>query len=637
MEILRLILLLRYIAALHMFTAGSSNECEAPSSPQCFRRNNESNVYDCEWSMKTTHRDVTFVLHLGDITFESIRETHAQIPEERLIKYRRIDIWVEADKGDSVCKSTKTSLVLNETVKFEVPQDISVAWFQNQLNVTWKAAEKYPAFAEVWFRIDETKPWEKRLNTTEFRHSQMAYHLAVENLQKHTSYQVKLRHRTKVTRNPLWSEWSPLVIVPAALEDKLEVNVTLEHLEGARKVTLMWKPVHHEAAVTGVTYILKDTQSSGGCPCKKKTTHLTDRTEYTGYISYSPVNFSMIATNKAGSSPTAIIHVPAEPAPNLKACNKTLLDEKLNKTNCLEWYRLQDGDLRLVARKTKRDMNAFRKSIKDYVGYIYFEHLCINERPKTVQMCLYYKKENVPKIAPQDLLAFNETHSSVTLSWNAIPTEDRRGVLTHYNVCSVQLSSNDEHKPECHRVPASVAIYRLENLMPVTKYNITVAGVTSAGEGPKATVTLNTQLINPMTEWLTFGLVMAFLFIFLLMVCSCIWKRMKKKILPPLPKPPILEFASQQTMNPEMLEEKEEVVTLQQLHPKDPVETTMPLNIDIERPRVSDGRRDDALSPSSIQQALRGSKEEEMPDQEEEQMLALLLYRNRLVFDMNTD
>lgn len=78
-------------------------------------------------------------------------------------------------------------------------------------------------------------------------------------------------------------------------------------------------------------------------------------------------------------------------------------------------------------------------------------------------------------------------------------------------------------------------------------------------------------------------------------------------------------------------------MTLQQLHPKDAVETTTPLNIDIERPRVSDERREDALSPSSIQQALRGSKEEEMPDQEEEQMLALLLYRNRLVFDMNTD
>uniref|UniRef100_A0A3Q2YSZ1 Fibronectin type-III domain-containing protein n=1 Tax=Hippocampus comes TaxID=109280 RepID=A0A3Q2YSZ1_HIPCM len=419
------------------------SECEAPSSPQCFRRNNESNVYDCEWSMKTTHRD---------------------------------------------------------------------------------------------------------------------------NLQKHTSYQVKLRHRTKVTRNPLWSEWSPLVIVPAG-----DITVSLYTVDslaecGSLNQTLKhYFPVHHEAAVTGVTYILKDTQSSGGCPCKKKTTHLTDRTEYTGYISYSPVNFSMIATNKAGSSPTAIIHVPAEPAPNLKGT-------------------IYKVGLELSAAYT-----------------VYCKDKCVG---------------TFPKIAPQDLLAFNETHSSVTLSWNAIPTEDRRGVLTHYNVCSVQLSSNDEHK-QCHRVPASVAIYRLENLMPVTKYNITVAGVTSAGEGPKATVTLNTQLINPMTgigpcihilcyvtQWSWFSNI-AFFFL---------TNRMQ-----------------------EMLEEKEEVVTLQQLHPKDPVETTMPLNIDIERPRVSDGRRDDALSPSSIQQALRGSKEEEMPDQEEEQMLALLLYRNRLVFDMNTD
>ncbi|XP_077391579.1 interleukin-31 receptor subunit alpha [Festucalex cinctus] len=651
METLGWNLPLRCISMLLMFTTSFSkgSECEAPSSPQCFRRNNESNVYNCEWSMNTTHRDVTYDLHFRGVISRRFQETRAHFNAEVLVKYRSVDIWVEARIGDSVCKSTETSVILSETVKFEAPKDISVAWFQNHLNVTWIAAEKYPALAEVCFRTDETKPWEKKLKTTEFSHSKMAYQLAVENLQKRTSYQIKLRHHTKVTRNPLWSEWSPLVIVPAELEDKLEVNVTLYQLEGTRKITLMWKPVHRAAAVPEVTYILRDTQS-GGCLCKKKKIHTTDRTEYTDYVSYSPVNFSVIARNSAGSSPTAIVQIPGELAPNLKPCNKTLAEEKLNGTSCLEWYKLQDGDLTLVARKTKRNMNGFRNSIKAYVGYIYFEHLCVNERLKTVQMCLYYKEENVPKIAPQDLFAFNETHDSVTLSWKAIPTEDKRGFLTHYNVCSVQISSQDEYN-QCHTVSASMAEYRMEKLTPGTKYKMTVAGVTRAGEGPKATLILNTQPMNPMkVGWWTLGLVMAFLFIFLSIVSSCIWKRMKKKILPPLPNPPILNFASHQTMNQEMWEEKEEEkeevvhdVTLQQLPPKghtggeDAEETTKLLNIDIKRTRMSDGSKDDALSPPSIQQALRGSTEEGTPNMEQEDMLALLLYRTGLVFDMKTD
>ncbi|KAM9797191.1 interleukin-12 receptor subunit beta-1 isoform X2 [Syngnathus typhle] len=621
METLGWTSLLRCISMFLVFTSSSAkgSECESLSSPQCFRRNSETTFYVCEWRMNTTRRDVTFELHFdrtdNDISFENIRETHAEIVAENLITSRRVEFWVEAHAGGSVCKSNETSGILKQIVKFEAPEDISVTWFQNHLNVTWKAAENYPALAE-------------RVKTTEFRSSKMAYQLSLENLQKHTSYQVKLRHRTNVTATPLWSEWSPLLIVPAELEDKLEVNVTLKRLEGARKVTLMWKPVDHAAAIPSVSYILRDTQTSEGCPCEKEEEiHPTDKTEYTDYVSYSPVNFSVMAKNAAGSSPVTVVHIPAEPAPHLKPCNKKLADAKRNETNhCLEWYRLQDGDLKLVARKTKRDKRLFRKSIKDYVGYIYFEHLCIDEKPKTVQMCLYYKKENVPKIAPQDLLAFNETHNSVTLTWKAIPEDDARGFLTRYNVCSVKINLQKEHI-ECHTVAASLSEYSLENLTPGTKYNFTVAGVTKAGEGPKATVTLKTQHLNLMKGWLILALVMAFLFIFLLMVCSCIWKKMKKKILVPLPKPPILELSAHQgkSVHQDMLEENEEVVnevTLHKLLPKeeeDLEETTMSLN------------RDDT------QQALRSSKEEEMTNTEQEDVLALLRYRKGLIFEMKTD
>lgn len=45
---------------------------------------------------------------------------------------------------------------------------------------------------------------------------------------------------------------------------------------------------------------------------------------------------------------------------------------------------------------------------------------------------------------------------------------------------------------ECHNISASATKHRLQNLTPGAKYNISLAGVTRVGEGPKATVTINT-------------------------------------------------------------------------------------------------------------------------------------------------
>lgn len=74
----------------------------------------------------------------------------------------------------------------------------------------------------------------------------------------------------------------------------------------------------HATAVTGVTYSLRDTQSSLGCPCQSWT-HPVKLNKHTTYVSYSAVNISVIATNAAGPSPPAIIQVPAEPAADLES------------------------------------------------------------------------------------------------------------------------------------------------------------------------------------------------------------------------------------------------------------------------------------------------------------------------------
>lgn len=70
------------------------------------------------------------------------------------------------------------------------------------------------------------------------------------------------------------------------------------------------------ASVQGLSYILKYTQSSSGCPCERKMQH-TNLTTFKTYVSYSAVNISVVARNAAGYSPPAIIPIPAEPAEGL--------------------------------------------------------------------------------------------------------------------------------------------------------------------------------------------------------------------------------------------------------------------------------------------------------------------------------
>lgn len=80
-------------------------------------------------------------------------------------------------------------------------------------------------------------------------------------------------------------------------------------------VQLVWnelcspsQPPPHAAAVTGVSYSVWDTQSSHGCPCKKRLRH-TELNKHTTYVSYSAVNISVTARNAAGDSPQAVIPV----------------------------------------------------------------------------------------------------------------------------------------------------------------------------------------------------------------------------------------------------------------------------------------------------------------------------------------
>ncbi|XP_041646340.1 interleukin-12 receptor subunit beta-2 isoform X2 [Cheilinus undulatus] len=598
---------------LTLISKGST--CEAPSSPECFRRSSDRTVYTCEWSMNTNESGVEYDFYFDETKFESTKQTTARFPEERLIKYDTVFIWVRAHIGNSSCTSLRSPVILADIVKYEAPTEISATWVKGNLTLCWKAAESRSALAEIRFR----------------------QHGNSNALWNNITSSAKTNNKTCTN-----------------LQEEPDVTNKTKLLSSSRKVTLLWKSMPPAAAVTGVN--LTDTQSSRGCPCGRRN-HLMKKNKYTIYVPLSAVNISVVAMNSAGHSPPAVVQLPAVIPEDLQACNGTLLDNKLNKTTCLEFYEFQDevprseNVITLTGRQKKPERKNIKENLKDFVRYLYCEHRCHNGRPQTVKMCLFYKKEDAPLTEPKDLITFSETQSSTNLSWRSIPLTDQQGFLTHYSLCSQKISSEEEPK-ECHKISASLTQCRLENLTPATKYIITLAGVARAGEGPKATVTVNTLPEKYFNVWWSLGLMLSFFF--MSTSCTFILKRIKIKIFPPVPKP-VIDFTTYPREHQELLDGKEEVYELT-LHKlllegksisEEAEDRTVlgeewdgDMDEDMENER-GDSRMSGEINdedPDCIDETLRSSKDGETTDlQQLENEFAMLIYRNGLVFDVKTD
>ena len=77
------------------------------------------------------------------------------------------------------------------------------------------------------------------------------------------------------------------------------------------------------------------------------------------------------------------------------------------------------------------------------------------------------------------------------MSWDPVPTVDQNGVITHHVVYYLAVKSGYREESEQTKIVdgsegTTTVLTALEEHV---KYHITVAAVTSAGEGPRSSVT----------------------------------------------------------------------------------------------------------------------------------------------------
>ncbi|CAL8393191.1 unnamed protein product [Boreogadus saida] len=603
-----------------------SKGCEAPGKPKCFRNKSSSHEYTCEWERSSSATNVTYDLLISptEPPFDNamsrwdLRTNRIYLDEDELIKIRNVSIVVTAHAGNASCTSNSTTVVLSTVVKLPEPVKMAALWSDHKLKLTWPS-QGDSASAEVLVRHVEnkTQTW-----SHEVKKENNVYSVLLEGLETQRAYQVQVRQRSTQVTASLWSDWSANLTVPAEIlqSPDVELKTITEVDRGIRQLVFTWKAVAPAAQAGGVHYTLT---YPPWCPCAVKEKARCQITvpslHHTINVTNSAFNLSIRAENTAGASSTGYVNVAAKPDQDLKACEKNLTFHRKH----VEWYEVKEGG-------TAKE-RTLRKERKKFVRYVYREYNCGHKGPKTVEMCLWYKKENVPLVEPLNFSG-SKTDTTVNLSWGPIPLEARRGFISHYTLCHTKHTKPPEQEPsqeECRNLTASETTFRLENLQPDSRYNITLAGATSVGPGPRALLSTATYPSEKPPEgnlpvWISLGLLVAFFGASIL--CSLLVKRLKSRILPPVPKPVILSPALIRADNEE-LERRE---TLDEVSVHRPV--LRGEHHWFEEPE-EDVDQSETLVGTDEDQTQRGSRDSlESPGDQEE-----VLYRNGLVFDMKAE
>ena len=92
--------------------------------------------------------------------------------------------------------------------------------------------------------------------------------------------------------------------------------------------------------------------------------------------------------------------------------------------------------------------------------------------------CIYFP---IVPGEPQNLMIISPDSTSLMVSWEHPPPQDRNGIITDYLIyLQIRDGSEDIFMKNTN---SNETTFTVENLEELTEYNISVAAVTSAGEG----------------------------------------------------------------------------------------------------------------------------------------------------------
>lgn len=491
-------------------------------------------------------------------------QTSAQVALEIYPCHMILEIWVEAHNALGRIESEHLKEDADWFVKTDPPSDIRVISeesFANTLLIKWHHPidETYMTLVyEIRYCSNGSDSW-TYVSHVDMAKSVLSYRL--QDLQPDTVYIIQLHCKT-IRGGGYWSDWSTNTTNrtpearPASKPDLWRVISDGDSINERRVEVICKDPVLANGrirrfdmkieklgneSVQWESVLVNRSESDGG-PRQRKVTVL----KQINLADDKSVEVHVAARNSVGRSDEARLVVPekaSEPAPvkNLKVWpqeGQLWVEWKPPSSKhvseyVVEWVSGDKIDWKRENRSTRRTV--IEANLEKFVRYNVSVYPMYSGKTGKAASAEAYVEEGAPLEGPGVRLNGKPGCNKVELVWKEIPLHKRRGFITHYTV--FYTSGTTVHNAT---VSANTTSYTLKSLSRNTKYDAWVVVSTARGSAKGSNHSFTTLKYDIVViEAIVVGVSLGFLFIVLMIMLLCIYKKdaIKENFWPRIPNP----------------------------------------------------------------------------------------------------
>lgn len=541
----------------------------APENLSCIAEQQETFISEsltCKWDVagRQTKNVKTEYMLMVDVIIDRLynkttKNNTASVNLSTFPNHMELKIWVVAHNLLGTVESEPLRQDSNYFVKTNPPSNVEVLAenvFPSSLLISWKHPVD-PTVLKLTYEIRYCQNGLQSCGTESVpranSHNLMTS-LRLQNLQPHTEYVIQMRCK-KQGDGGYWSDWTDNVTV-----------MTPEHRPTSKPD--LWKVPGSEMGE--VLVVAKDPKFSNG-----RITAFGLKIQYSrkGSVeqeiipvngsgaeqSYNDTGVTLLrrislahkqfvhvcvnASNSVGTSPEACLGIPAKPSGGVEGLRAWTQDEQMfvewkppNSSvteYVIEWSRPGRTDWQRENRSTSKAV--IKGRLEPWVRYnvsLYVLRSGMITRKAGLQAYLH---QAAPSQAPS-IIKSNPGYEYVDLTWDQIPLDMRRGFLTNYTI----YCKKEKQFLEPIHVPANVTSYTLTKLSGNTKYDVWISASTAAGSLNGTHHSFTTVKHAPgMVEGIVVGVSLGFLFLLLMAILLCFYKKdvIKENLWPQIPNP----------------------------------------------------------------------------------------------------
>ncbi|KAM4875928.1 interleukin-31 receptor subunit alpha [Thomomys bottae] len=402
-------------------------------------------------------------------------------------------IEVEAQNTDGATKSDITYWNLNDIVKTEPPEILSVKpvlGIKRMVQIKWRTLERFPPIRHLDYMLRYRTINSPHWVEVTFRSNYQVYNLT--ELQAFTEYVTALKFMTINSR--FWSDWSKEKVGKTEEEAPQGLNLWRilrpAEVNGMRTVRLLWKkargaPVLEKILGYNIWYFSENNihhNETRNTANQQLDLHLSSETYWVFVTAY----------NSLGESPGAILRISAvqeKPFQCIEVVQACLVQDQLvvewNSSDpevnrwMVEWFpdlNSEHSAFFWESVSQARSWTIEQDKLKPFQCYNISVYPILQDQVGEPYSIQAYYGESIPSAGPVTQVE-NIGVKSATITWKEIPKQQRNGFISNYTIFYQAEGGKEFSKT----VSSSTLRYDMKSLTRKTSYTVQVMASTRAG------------------------------------------------------------------------------------------------------------------------------------------------------------